>query len=260
MFCPPPMGKGSQSYACERSSSETNWCRGPAVIAASTPLSVMPRQRNCFSIISTPCAEYSFFSSMRDRRWMSFPSACFQDLFHLRERKVAFLIAIVEVGRNAHTGLRTVVDEDVPGEEFAAYLVGMRTFHRNRPRTLLGFFRCVHTPASRPGAFDEPRGHAHGFFANRRNANLVEDLQSGLARIKRRNVGSAVKIAEGVIPWIDGARFEGKRSAVRNPPRERGAQLGAQIFADVKVGDPRPATEPLKDSAYRKINSSAAHV
>src|SRR3989449_1642466 len=255
MVWPPPMGKGRSSYACERRSSEPNPCRGTAVIAATSRILVLPWRRLCFSVFSTRCAAFFFFSGIGDRRWMSFPSACFQDLFHLRERKVAFLIAIVEVGRNAYTGLRTVVDEDVPGEEFAAYLVGMRTFHRNRPRTLLGFFRCVHTPASRPGAFDEPRGHAHGFFANRRNANLVEDLQSGLARIKRRNVGSAVKIAEGVIPWIDGARFEGKRSAVRNPPRERGAQLGAQIFADVKVGDPRPATEPLKDSAYRKINS-----
>src|SRR2546427_13107057 len=137
MVWPPPMGRGSPPYACERSSSKTNSSRGTAVIAASTPLSVTPRRRNCFSIISTHCAAYSFFSSMRDRRWMSFPSACFQDLFHLRERKVAFLIAIAELGRNTYTVLSPVVDENVTGAVLPSFLVGIRPLLRNRPRTLL---------------------------------------------------------------------------------------------------------------------------
>src|SRR5712692_1316013 len=260
MVWPPPMGKGRSSYACERNSSETNSCRGTAFIAASTPLSVMPRRRNCFSIISIHCAAYSFFSSMRDRRCMFFPRARFQDLLHLRERKVTFFIAIVEVWREANAGFGTVVDEDVPGEEFAANLVGIGTFDGNRPRTLLRFFWCVHTPAARLGACDEPCGHAHGFFANRRNANLVENLQSRLAGIERGNVGGTVQIAERIIPGIDGARFECKRSAVRAPPRDRGAQLRAQIFADIQVADTRSAAEPLEDSAHRKINPQAAHV
>src|SRR6266851_6430245 len=183
MVWPPPMGKGRSSYACERSSSETNACRGTAAIAASTPPSVMPRRRNCFSIISAHCAAYSFFSSMRDRRCMFFPRACFQYVFHLRQREIAFLIAIVEVRREAYTGFGTIVNKDVPGQEFAAHLVGVRTFHRNRPRALLWFFRCVHPPAASPGAFDKPRRHAHRFFANCRNADLVKNVQSRLARI-----------------------------------------------------------------------------
>src|SRR6266436_2716566 len=59
---------------------------------------------------------------------------------------------------------------------------------------------------------------------------------------------------------IDTARFKREWTAVRDPPRERGAQLGAQIFADVEVRDPRSATEPLENSSYRKINSKATHV
>src|SRR5260370_26068926 len=59
---------------------------------------------------------------------------------------------------------------------------------------------------------------------------------------------------------VDRAGLECKWTTVRDPPRKRGAQLGAQIFADVQVGDPRSATEPLEDSAYRKINTQAAHV
>src|SRR6266436_2265190 len=221
------MGKGTSSYARERSSSGTNSCRGTAVIAASTLASLMPRRRNCFSIISARCAAYSSFSSMRNRRHMFLPRACFQDLVHLREGKVAFILAIVEVWRDAHTGFGTVVDDDVPGEQFPANLVGMWAFDRNRPRTLLWVFRCVHVPAPKSSAFDEARGHAHGFLADGPDAGFVDDVQSGLARIECGNVWSTVQIAEGVVAPIDGARFESKWAAVRDPPRERRAQLSA---------------------------------
>src|SRR5260370_245654 len=254
------MGRGRSSYACERSSCGTNSCRGTSVIAASTAASLMPRRRNCFSIISTRCAGYSFFSSMSNRRHMFSPRACFQDLFHLRERKVALILSIVEVWRAAHTGFRAVVDDDLPGEEFPANLVGMRAFYRNRPRTLRRVFRRVHAPAAKPSAFDEACGHAHGFLADCSDASFVDNLQSGLARIQCRDVWSAVQIAEGVVARIDGAGLGPRCRSLRDPPRKPGAQLGAQIFADIQVGDPRSATDPLEDSAYPKINSQAAHV
>src|SRR2546427_5783210 len=55
-----------------------------------------------------------------------------------------------------------------------ANLVGMRAFDRNRPRTLRWVFRCVHVPAARTSAFDEARGHAHGFLADGPDAGLVD--------------------------------------------------------------------------------------
>src|SRR6267378_1956821 len=221
------MGNGTSSYARERSAPGTNSCRGTAVIAARTASSLMPRRRNCFSIISAHCGAYSLFSSMGNRRHMFFPRACFQDLVHLCECKVAFILAIVEVWRDSHTGFGTVVDDDLPGEQFPANLVGMRAFDRNRPRTLRWVFRCVHVPAARTSAFDEARGHAHGFLADGPDAGLLDDVQSGPARIERGNVWSTVQIAEGVLAKIDGPGFESKWAAVRDPSRERRAQLAA---------------------------------
>src|SRR5437016_3108376 len=186
---------------------------------------------------------------------MFFPCARFQDLFHLRERKVAFILAIVEVWRDAHAGFGTVVDDDVPGEEFPANFIGVRAFERNRPGALRRVFRCVHAPAARPGALDQARGHAYGFVADGCDANFVDNIQSGLARIECGNVWSPVQIAEGVLAPVDGASFEVKWAAMRNPPRERGAELSAQIFTDVQISHTRSPTEPLKDSAYRKIDT-----
>src|SRR5438552_5927489 len=260
MVCPPPMGKGRSSYACERTSSGTNSCRGTDAIAASTTGSMTPRRRNCFSIISARRAAYSFFSSMRNRRSMFFPCACFQDLFDLRERKITFIFAIVEMRRDAHASFGTVVDEDVPREEFTANLIGMRALDRNCPRALHGILWRVHAPAARSGAFDEPRGHAHRFFADCHNATLVENLQSRLARIERGNMRSAIQITERIVARIDRTGFKRKRIAMRHPSRERGAELGAQIFADVKVSDAGSSAEPLQDAADRKINTKTTHI
>src|SRR3989440_1334213 len=260
MVCPPPMGKGRSSYACERTSSGTNSCRGTVAIAESTRGSMPPRRRNCFSIIPARCAAYSFFPSMRNRRSMFFPRARFEDLFHLRERKITFIFAIVEMRRNAHAGFGTVVDEDVPREEFTTNLISMRALDRNCPRARHGILRGVHAPATRLGAFDEPRGHAHRFFADCHNANLVENLQSGFARIERGNMRSAIQITERIVDRIDRSGFKRKRIAMRHPSCERGAEFGAQIFAYIKVSDARSSAEPLQDAADRKINTKTTHI
>src|SRR5260370_34443497 len=136
----------------------------------------------------------------------------------------------------------------------------MRAFHRNRSGTLGRVFRRVHAPAASSSAFDEARGHPHGLLADGSDAGLVDDFQSGLARIKRGNVWSAIQIAEGVVARIDGAGFKIKGTAARDPDCKRGAQLPAQVFADVQIGDTRPATEPLQESAYHQINHQAAHL
>src|SRR5438309_2069391 len=96
---------------------------------------------------------------MRYRRGMFFPCARFQDLFHLREGQVAFILSIVEVWREAHAGFGTVVDEDVPGQEFPANLVGMRAFDRNRPGALGWVFRSVDVPAASSSAPHQARRH-----------------------------------------------------------------------------------------------------
>ena len=110
-------------------------------------------------------------------------------------------------------------------------------------------------PAASSSALHQARGHAHGLLADSGAANFVENVQAGLAGVKRGNLRSAVQIAEGVVARIDAAGFESKRAAVRDPSRERGTQFGPQIFAHVQVSDTRSATQPLEDSADRKINA-----
>src|SRR5260370_40394006 len=118
---------------------------------------------------------------------MFYPRPRYKDLYHLREGKDEVILAIVEVGRDSHTGFGTVVDDDVPGEEFPGNLVGMWAFDRNRARTLRWVFRCVHVPAARTSAFDEAHGHAQGVLADGPDAGFVDHVQSGLARIERGN-------------------------------------------------------------------------
>src|SRR5438034_7249197 len=67
---------------------------------------------------------------MCDCRGVLFPGPGFQDFFHLGEGEVAFVFAIVKMGREAHASFGPVVDEDFAGEKFAANFVGVRTFDR----------------------------------------------------------------------------------------------------------------------------------
>src|SRR5436305_2914434 len=107
-------------------------------MAPGTQVSSMPRRRNCFSTISARWGAYSLLSSMRDRRGVLFPVPGLQDLFHLREREVAFVLAIVKMRREAHAGLRAVVHEDFALEQVAANFVGVRPSHRKGPRAPCG--------------------------------------------------------------------------------------------------------------------------
>src|SRR2546429_6611863 len=54
---------------------------------------------------------------------------------HLGEGEVAFVFAIVKMGREAHASFGPVVDEDFAGEKFAANFVGVRTFDRSEEHT-----------------------------------------------------------------------------------------------------------------------------
>src|SRR6266850_1144521 len=105
--------------------------------------------------------ENSSFSDMCRRRCMFFPGTRFQNLFDLCECEVALFLAIVKVGRNAHTGLGPVVDEDVLPKEFAANFVRVRARDRNGSRPLRGIVRSVDPPAARFGAFDQTRRHSN---------------------------------------------------------------------------------------------------
>src|SRR5215472_1577496 len=129
-------------------------------MAARTARSSMPRRRNCFSIISARCGARSLLSGMRDRLGVLFPPAGFQDFFHLIERKVALLLTIVKMRREANAGLGAVIDENVAREKFTANFISVRTFHRNRSGALRWILRRVDFPTARLCALDETQSHA----------------------------------------------------------------------------------------------------
>src|SRR6266481_4446746 len=206
------------------------------------------------------CEENSSLSGMAYRRCVLFPGARFQNLVHLSEREVALFLAIVKVGRNAHAGLGPVVHEDLSRKEFTAHLERMGALDGNSPGTLRGIFRSVDSPAPRLRALDQTRGHSNRFFTDRGDANFVEDIQSGPAGVERRNMRRAVQIAKGIFARINRAGFECKWPLVCDPSSQRGPQFRAQIFADVEVSDAGPTTEPLQNSAHRKIRPQASNV
>src|SRR5260370_22929280 len=172
------MGKGRSSYARERRSGATNSWRGTASMAARTDKSSMPRRRSCFSIISARCGAYSLLSSMRNRRSVLFPCPGFQNFFHLRQREVAFVFAIIKMRRDAHTGFGAVIDEDFPREEFAANFVSVRAVNGNGSGALGGIFRSVDLPSARLGAGHENGGPATRLFANTAGSNFIYKLEA----------------------------------------------------------------------------------
>src|SRR5215472_748726 len=243
------MGKGRSSYARARTSGGTNSWRGTDSMALRTQGSSMPRRRNCFSTISARWGAYSVLSGMRDRRGVLFPGAGFQDFFHLREREVAFVFAIVKMRREPHAGFGAVVHQDFARKQFAANFVGVGAIDRNGSRALCRSFGRVDAPAPRLRAVDEARGHAQRLFANGLDSDLIQNVEPGAAGKKRGNVRRAVQIAVRIRARVDRAGLEGKRATVRDPTDERGLQFGAQIFADVKISDAGPAAEPLEHAA-----------
>src|ERR1700688_1099053 len=232
------MGSGASSYARPSSSACTNSCRGTCVIAASTPSSWMCRRRIWSSTIARRASAKSagnrltaapdFSSSFapptssavilnlsRGSR-MFLPSSRRQNLFHLLQRKLALFLAIIKMRRKAHACFWPVIHQNLARQQLAAHLVGMGTIDRNRPRSLYGIFRRIHSPPSRLRAFHQTRGHAHRFRANGLDPNRVQNIQPRLARVQRRNMRRPVEIAERVLARVDGAGLEAEGPLVRN--------------------------------------------
>src|SRR6202011_2780771 len=134
----------------------------------------------------------------------------FQDFRCRRDRGFQFLIFGVEVGCHAHAGFGAIVDQDVPLEKFAADLLGVGHFDRNRSAAVFCFARGIHTlPVSR-GQFDQSRSLPFRFLPNALNADLGDDLQSGARGFQGWYVGGAIHEAIRGLAVASGSGFEGK--------------------------------------------------
>ncbi len=70
----------------------------------------------------------------------------------------------------------------------------------------------------------------------------------------------AVEVAERIFTRIDGAGLEAEWAAMRDPSRERGTQLGAQIFAHIEIADARSAAQPFQHAADSEVGAQRANV
>src|SRR5689334_12689712 len=220
----------------------------------------MPRRRNCFSTISARWGAQSLLSSMRDRRAVLFPSPGFQDFFHLREREVALVLAIEKMGREAHARFGAVVHKNFAREQFSANFVGVRAIDGNGSSTLCRILRRIDVPAAPFRSIDEARSHAQRLLANGLDSDLIQNVEAGPARKKRRNVRRAVEIAIRIFSWIDRAGLKSKRAAMCDPARKRRFQRCAQILADVKISNSGAAAEPFEHAANGEICAEGANV
>src|ERR1700675_3129 len=118
----------------------------------------------------------------------------------------------------------------------------MRAVDGNSPCAFRGISRRVDVPATRLRAIKQARRHAQRFSAYGFDANGIKDVQAGLASIQRGNVGRAIEIAERIFARIDRSGLETKGPAMRDPTRERGAQIRAQIFTHVEITHSRSTT------------------
>src|SRR5580693_3524012 len=119
---------------------------------------------------------------------MSLPCMSAKNLVDLLQHEVAFLLAIVEMRRNAHAGLRAIVDQDFSSEQLAADFVSVRTVDRNGAAALGWIFWRVHAPAVGFCAFQQARRHGHGLGTDSGDPSPIEDITAGLARVQRRYV------------------------------------------------------------------------
>src|SRR6266481_8292719 len=100
---------------------------------------------------------------------------------------------------------------------------------------------------------DEARGLAFGFLADFLDANFVNNSQAGTRRLDRGNVRSSVHEPAWGIGVANGAGCELKRILVREPSGELRFQLLAEIWADVEIGNPRTAAEPLEKASAGEV-------
>src|ERR1700757_3736788 len=94
------------------------------------------------------------------RKSVFFPGASVQYFLDLRQSEIAFFGLIIKMRRDADSGQRAIVDQNVSGQQFAADFESVRAIDRHRAPALCRIFRGVDTPAARPGAVENARGHA----------------------------------------------------------------------------------------------------
>ena len=180
-------------------------------------------------------------------------SAGFQDVNDGCQGRVYFAVGVVEMRREAHSGLGTPIHKNVAGQKFAAHLLGVGHVDGNGAASLLGIARSVDAPSVPVGELDQAGGLALRFLADLLNANFANNSQAGPRRLDRGNVRGSIHESKGLLGIANGASGEGKRIFVGKPSSKLRLQFLAQIGPDVEVRNPRPSTEPLEHASAGEV-------
>src|SRR5438067_8726919 len=93
--------------------------------------------------------------------------------------------------RHTHACIRTIIHEDVAGDQLSANLARAGHINRNCAAAALGIARRVHAPAPLVGQFNEARCLALRFLTNALYTYLTDDLQPRTRTVECGHVGSA---------------------------------------------------------------------
>src|SRR2546422_6882808 len=141
---------------------------------------------------------------MGDDRSMLFPRASAKNLIHLFESGVTFFFPIVEMRREANTGIRPPIHEDIASEEFAADFRGMRAIYGDGPSALGGMLGRADLPAARCGSGHDARGEAGGVFARGGPARVGDEVEARVGSVGGGGWGGAARKTGGKFSGIDG--------------------------------------------------------
>src|SRR5437868_909607 len=159
------------------------------------------------------------------------------------------------MGRHTDAGLRAIVYQNLAARQFARDFVAIGHVQHHDSAALLRIAARVDTQAGLEGQFDEARGLAHGFFANRGHTDEVDDLIAGAGRVHCGYVGRTVQKAEDAAGVAYRAAFESERLFVRSPAGGGRAELFPEVAPHVEVSGAWTAAEPLHAAAGGEIDA-----
>src|ERR1051326_5643409 len=117
--------------------------------------------------------------------------------------EVQLLIFRVKMWRDADSGARTVIHQEIAAQQFASDVLGLRNVQRHRTTALGPIARRVDAEPSLVRELDQTNRLAERFCADVLHADLVDDFITRSRGVERGNRGSAAQEAEGILGIVD---------------------------------------------------------
>src|ERR1700683_1467112 len=179
--------------------------------------------------------------------------ASFENLKDGVDGRIDLGVAVVEVRREADSGFRPPVYEDIAGQQVTAHLLRFRHVDGDSAASLLGISWSVDLPTLPVGEFDQASGLAFRFSANFLYTDILNDPEAWARGLDGRNVGGSIHKTEWRIGVTDRTGCEGEGIFVREPSGELRLQFLAEVGADVEIGDAGSTAQPLEHASAGEV-------